>query len=131
MGAHRTRIAGVLLSGVVLTLAGALPARAAGDSEAGRKIAQTHCSRCHVIGSYNKMGGIMSTPSFQLLVNALKDYRERFETFYARRPHPVFIRVKGFKPLNDLPPNAAPVDIELDDVDNLLAFVETLKKKKP
>ena len=40
---------------------------AGGDAEAGRKISETHCARCHVVGDFNPMGGIGSTPSFQLL----------------------------------------------------------------
>jgi hypothetical protein len=97
----------------------------------GRAIAEKHCSRCHVIGDFNKFGGIGSTPSFQLLVNAFDDWQERFETFQARRPHPSFVRVAGFDyPDPDVfPPNASPVEIELDDIAAVRAFAETLKKK--
>ena len=40
-------------------------------------------------------GGIGSTPSFQLLANSFPDYKDRFETFNARRPHPVFVIIEG------------------------------------
>ena len=40
----------------------------AGDVDKGRKVAELHCSRCHVVGDFNKNGGIASTPSFQMLV---------------------------------------------------------------
>jgi hypothetical protein len=63
-----------------------------------------------------------------LLVNALADWEERFETFYARRPHPVHVRVKGHKPLTELPPNAMPFEIELSDVADLIAYARTLIK---
>jgi len=97
--------------------------------EDGKSFAQTHCSRCHVIGDYNPNGGISSTPSFQLMVNALKDHEERFDTFYARPPHPAVIQVKGITKLDDLPYNAEPVIMTLDDVENIAAFAKTLRKQ--
>ena len=107
------------------------PAVADGDVEAGRKVAQQHCSRCHVIGNYNKYGGIGSTPSFQLLANSFPDYKDRFATFYARRPHPVFVIIEGYgRHMPELPPNAAPVKLPLRAVADVLAFVETLRKKR-
>ena len=60
-----------------------------------------------MIGDFNRMGGIGSTPSFQLLVNALKDFEDRFRSFFARRPHPAFVTVKGYPRLNDLPDASA------------------------
>lgn len=98
---------------------------AAGNPEKGQSISQQHCARCHVVGDYNRMGGIGSTPSFQLL-RGMPDWRERFETFYARRPHPVHVRAEGLPRLTDLPPNATPFTITLEDVDNIVAFVEQM-----
>lgn len=107
------------------------PSWAEGDIEEGRKVAELHCSRCHVIGDYNKYGGIGSTPSFQLLVNYLPDYIDRFETFFERRPHPNFVIIDGHERFMDhLPPNATPVKLPHRAVADVLAFVETLKKKK-
>lgn len=104
---------------------------AQGDAAQGRKIAEQHCSRCHVIGDYNKYGGIGSTPSFQLLVNQFPDYQERFETFFARRPHPAFVIVEGNeRRTEELPPNAAPVKLPSRAVADILAFVETLRTGK-
>jgi len=103
-------------------------ATAAGDVAKGHDLAATHCARCHVVSEKNRFSGISSTPSFMLLVNALADWEERFETFYARRPHPVHVRVKGHAPLTDLPPNAAPFEIEPADVEHILAYARTLKK---
>lgn len=110
-------------------LAVAEPAVAAGDIERGRTLAEQQCSRCHVIGDFNRMGGIGSTPSFQLLVNALKDFEDRFRSFFARRPHPAFVTVKGYPRLNDLPDNAAPIEITYEQVEDVLAFAKTLKKQ--
>ncbi len=51
---------------VAIRVAASFPiASAQAGSEAGRKIAETHCARCHVVGDFNPMGGIGSTPSFQ------------------------------------------------------------------
>ena len=109
----------------------AVPAAADGDGEAGRKVAEQHCARCHVVGDYNKYGGIGSTPSFQLLANSFPDYKDRFETFFARRPHPVFVIIEGYgRHMPELPPNAAPVKLPLSAVADVLAFVETLRKKR-
>jgi len=95
----------------------------------GKAFAEQNCARCHVIGDFNPNGGISSTPSFQLLVNALKDYEERFDTFYLRPPHPAAVAVEGIKKLDELPYNAVPVQINLEQVKNIAAFVKTLKKK--
>jgi hypothetical protein len=84
-----------------------------------------------VVGSYNPGGGISSTPSFQLLVKRRPDYKERFRTFYARRPHPAFLSIKGIGRIRpDLPPNAMPIELTQEDVLDVSAFIETLKPKK-
>lgn len=118
----RSRLVAPLLVLPLLT-AGA-SALAAGDPEKGRTIAEQHCARCHVIGDKNRMGGIGSTPSFPLL-RRMPDWRERFETFYARRPHPVHVRVDGVRKWSDTPSNAAEIRMTIDDVDHILAYVET------
>ena len=110
-----------------------LAAEEKGDIGKGRKVAEQHCARCHVVGDFNPGGGISSTPSFQLLVKRRPDYKERFQTFFARRPHPAFLSIKGVGRIRpDLPPNAQPVELTQKDVSNVAAFIETLKpKKKP
>ena len=116
----------VLLAAILLA---PVAARAEGDAKHGRELAEQHCSRCHVVGTFNPTGGIGSTPSLQLLVNALEDWQVRFETFFARRPHPAFVTVRNSPRLTDLPANAAPITIEPEDVQDLLAFAATLKTK--
>ncbi len=121
----RDLLAGIAI-GLCITMS--TPVRADGDIAAGRRVAEQHCSRCHVVGDFNPMGGISSTPSFQLLVKRRPDYRDRFETFYARRPHPAFVSIEGIGRLHEnLPPNAAPVELPKNAVADILAFVETLK----
>ncbi len=53
------RLMPLLVLGLIVVAADAL---AGGDAVAGRKVAIDNCSRCHVVGDYNPMGGIDSTP---------------------------------------------------------------------
>jgi len=100
----------------------------ADDINRGRKISQEHCARCHVVGDYNPTGGIASTPSFQMLVKRRPDYKERFSTFYARRPHPAFMLIEGIeRPVKHIPPYAHPVSLTIEDIECISVFVETLK----
>jgi hypothetical protein len=104
-------------------------ASAGGDVERGRLVAQKHCSRCHVIGEFNKYGGIGSTPSFQMLVNYMDDYRERFETFYVRNPHPSLIAIEGLEiTVESTPHGTEPIKLPQQAVKDILVFVETLRK---
>lgn len=122
----------IALAQIILAF-GAVSAQAAekGNIGKGQKIAEKHCTRCHVVGSFNPGGGISSTPSFQLLVKRRPDYKERFRTFYARRPHPAFLSIKGIGRIRpDLPPNAMPIELMQEDVLDISAFIETLKPKK-
>ncbi|MFQ5625275.1 MAG: c-type cytochrome [Methyloligellaceae bacterium] len=119
-----------LFAAMLAATDGSLAAEEKGNIEKGRQIAQQHCSRCHVVGDYNPGGGISSTPSLQLLVKRRPDYKERFRTFFARRPHPAFLSIKGVGRIRpDLPPNAQPVELTQEDVSDVAAFVETLKPK--
>lgn len=103
----------------------------AADVQRGKELSQQHCARCHVVGDFNPTGGISSTPSFQLLVKRRPNYRERFETFYTRRPHPAFVIIEGVERLMpELPVNASPVVLPIEAVDDIVAFVETLKPKQ-
>ncbi|MBO6519483.1 MAG: cytochrome c [Rhodospirillales bacterium] len=112
----------------LLLLAAMAPPAAADDAKVGQKIAEEHCSRCHVIGDYNKFGGIGSTPSFNA-IKYLDDWRDRFQTFFLRRPHPAFVQVEGYPPPTDLEPYATPVILKPAAVTDILAFVETLKAR--
>ncbi|MCB1521373.1 MAG: hypothetical protein KDJ37_12470 [Hyphomicrobiaceae bacterium] len=128
---RRPAVALALIARLSVALIGASAAvtavRAEGQADNGQKLAETHCSRCHVIGSFNPHGGIGSTPSFRLLVTALADWRERFETFYARRPHPAFVAIEGIgRPREDLPPNAHPVTLPKSALDDLVALAERM-----
>ena len=99
---------------------------AAGDVTAGREAAGQHCTRCHIVGDLNTMS-IGSTPSFQYMVNHLDDFEQRFLTFYTLRPHPAFVRIEGIPPLTDIPSPIAPIELTLQQVEDIAAFVATLK----
>ena len=120
---------------IVITLAailGALSAtgaNAAGDAKKGREISIRHCARCHVVGDYNRLGGIDSTPSFQLLARRA-DFVERLQSFYQRRPHPVFVRVPGVPRWSKQPPYATPFEVTPAQIEHIIAFVATLKNWK-
>ncbi len=114
----------VFCAGALLATA----ARAEGNVKTGREISVTHCTRCHVVGDANPNGGINSTPSFQLLARR-DDWRERFQTFFERRPHPVFVRVPGVPPWTKLPSVVEPFNITLQEIEDVMAFVETLVPK--
>ncbi len=114
---------------VAILLAASVPvasAWAGGNAEAGRKISETHCARCHVVGEFNPMGGIGSTPSFQLLAKR-NDWLERFETFFERRPHPVFVRVPDVARWTNLPSHVKEFEVTLANIDDIIAFVKTLQ----
>ena len=100
-------------------------AQAEGDVEIGQKLSKQHCARCHVVDD-NKYGGINSTPSFQLLAKR-DDYFDRFQTFYDRRPHPVFVRIPGVRRWTDLPSPVTPFEMTLEQVEDIIAYVETLR----
>lgn len=125
----RTMMAAIF-SGLVFAFPISVSALENGSADAGRKTAARHCTRCHVVGDINPGGGISSTPSFQLLVRRRPDYKDRFQTFFARRPHPAFLWLEGVGRIRpDLPPNAKPVELTEQDVADMLAYVETLKAK--
>ena len=118
-------MAGAALAAAILPVAGA---QADGDREAGRRIAVQHCARCHVVGDINPYGGIGSTPSFQLLAKR-DDWLERFQTFYERRPHPVFVRVPDVERWTKLPSHVKEFPVTLENIQDIIAFVETLRPK--
>jgi mono/diheme cytochrome c family protein len=116
----------LLAMALAMTLALPASVRAEGDATKGRQIAIDHCSRCHVIPDHNPYGGIGSTPSLRLLARR-DDYLERFQTFYARRPHPVFVRVPDVPPPSDDPAFIATFEITPQQIEDLIAYVEAVR----
>ncbi len=97
----------------------------AADVRRGRELSIKRCSQCHVVGDYNRMGGIGSTPSFQWLTQ-LRDYETRLRTFYSRPPHPVFARVRGYPRWSTAPSPLPEFSITAKEIEDILAFVRTL-----
>ncbi len=74
---------------------------------------------------------LIPSPTFgySSLLAKREDYLERFQTFYERRPHPVYVRVPGVPRWSEFPSHVAEFTVNLDDIENIIAFVETLRKK--
>ncbi len=95
-----------------------------GDLALGKRVARRNCGRCHVVSAENRMQGIGSTPSFAVL-RALKDWDERFSTWYVRPPHPGFTQIAGitppFSPAS--PPPIVPIEITPEEYQALMAWI--------
>lgn len=99
-----------------------------GDALIGRQVAQDSCARCHVVGTGRGLSGIGSTPSFAVL-RSLTDWEERFSAFYALKPHPAFTQIIEVTPPfpENRPPPIVPIELTLDQVEAVLAYVAALK----
>lgn len=100
----------------------------AGDAAEGLKLSSVHCGRCHVVSEANRMNAIGSTPSFFVL-RTMRDWHRRFQSFFALNPHPSFTQVAEVTepfPINR-PSPIAPVEITLDDLDAIMAYVNQLE----
>ena len=97
--------------GLILLLP-AWAAQAAGDAQEGRRVAETWCARCHVVGTAKPYGGIDTTSTLFLMSEQLDDYRQRVQTFKDRRPH----KALDFD------------EVSRDDLENLLAYIGTLER---
>lgn len=98
-----------------------------GDVALGSRLALVHCGRCHVVDKRNRMGGIGSTPSFAAM-RARGHWYDLFQSYWAQNPHPSFTEVVGVtEPFGvDNVSHIAPVKITLEEIDAIVAFVETL-----
>ncbi len=97
-----------------------------GNTELGRDVAGAHCTRCHKIAPEDR-STIGSTPSFMAL-KALPDWVDRFAQFYLLNPHPSFIQIEDMTAPFDprRPPSLVPVEITVDEFNDLLAYVQTV-----
>ena len=88
-------------------------ARADGDRDKGRDLAEALCKGCHVVGADNRHGGIDSTPSFFLMHDKLDGYRERLWSLKQRPPHTAYERL-------DI--------ISAADIEHLIAYISGLER---
>ncbi|MEM9277776.1 MAG: c-type cytochrome [Pseudomonadota bacterium] len=95
----------------------------------GKLLSEKHCSRCHVVDPLKPFTGISSTPSFKLLVTALNDWEERFQSFNARLPHQSIVRFEDEEPDPDVEDLRPPVELKYKDVDALVAYARSLLKE--
>lgn len=99
-----------------------------GDAALGARLALVHCGRCHVVDKRNRMGGIGSTPSFAAM-RARGNWYDLFSKYWSQNPHPSFTELVGVtEPFgkNNVT-HIAPVQITVDDLEAIVAFVETLE----
>ena len=101
-----------------------------GDAALGSRLALVHCGRCHVVDKRNRMGGIGSTPSFSAM-RGRPHWYDLFLTYWTQNPHPSFTEVIDVtEPFSETHvSHIAPVRITLEEIDAIIAFVETIKPK--
>ena len=100
-----------------------------GDVRKGKTIAVLHCKRCHVVDS-DVYSGIGSTPSFHAMKSSSR-WVERFSAFWTENPHVSIISVEDlFDAGGDSSPvPIAPVNLKLEDIDDILAYVDSIQAK--
>lgn len=99
-----------------------------GDAVQGQDLSVTHCARCHAVNEATRMNAMASTPSFMVL-RAMADWDVRFQTFYVLAPHPAFTQIDEVTPPFpiDRPSPIAPMEITLDELEAILAFVSAME----
>ena len=99
-----------------------------GNIDEGEKLSLYHCGRCHVVNEKNRMNSLGSTPSFAML-RTLGDWSDRFGAFFVLNPHPSFTQIEDVtEPFDPSRPSPiAPVEMTLDDLDAILAYVSKIK----
>jgi len=103
---------------IVLAVAALLApgaALAAGDPDAARGIVQEYCVNCHEVPGYYAPSGqtAVNAPAFQEFADQPDVYSRDRLTGFLRKPH---------YPM-------AKFTLSADDIANLIAFIETLKKE--
>lgn len=98
-----------------------------GDVVLGHEVSRAKCTRCHSVDEATRGWGIGSTPSFGVL-RALPDWEQRFGAFYALNPHPSFTQIADITPPfpDDRPSPIAPVEMNIDELEALLAYVAAM-----
>ena len=101
-----------------------------GDPLRGHEIARRHCMRCHVVDSESPYAGIGSTPSFAAM-RSFPDWQDTFAAFWAANPHRAVVTVEDMSEEKDpeRPLHVAPVLLTQKDLDDLMAYVATIKPK--
>ena len=100
-----------------------------GDVAYGLSLSQQHCKRCHVVDD-NAFAGIDSTPSFHAM-RSFDDWQERFTAFWTVSPHLNVISITEVHEAGSktVPVTISPIRISLEQVDDILAYVASIKPK--
>lgn len=98
-----------------------------GNVELGHDVSRAKCTRCHAVDDATRGWGIGSAPSFGVL-RALADWEQRFAAFYVLNPHPSFTQILELTPPFpiDRPSPIAPVEMDLDELEAILAYVAAM-----
>jgi mono/diheme cytochrome c family protein len=104
-----------LSAALAMAVAGMLAAeaQAAGDPLRGREVAEKLCGRCHAWDPERPWNSIGSTPSFMWMARRLDFWRERVLSVTDRRPH-----------------IAQKFEVTAQDLEDVLAYIETLKPRE-
>ncbi len=112
---------------VMLFASSALAENASSLPERGFALAKLHCARCHIVDESNRFTGTSSTPSFKTMVSFLPDWKDRFDSFMSRNPHPAHIRLDVDDPRpENLPATIQELILTQDDIEAILAYVDQL-----
>tara|TARA_B000000532_G_scaffold44537_1_gene33611 strand:+ start:3694 stop:4470 length:777 start_codon:yes stop_codon:yes gene_type:complete len=100
-----------------------------GDIKNGLLVSQKHCKRCHVVDD-NAFAGIDSSPSFHAM-RSFEDWEERFRAFWTVSPHLNVISIKEVYDAGSKlsPVVIVPIELSLDDIDDILSYVSKIKPK--
>tara|TARA_B100000902_G_C27232781_1_gene875788 strand:+ start:397 stop:1173 length:777 start_codon:yes stop_codon:yes gene_type:complete len=100
-----------------------------GDIASGLSLSQDHCKRCHVVDE-NSFAGIDSSPSFHAM-RSFDNWHERFTAFWTVSPHLNVISITEVYEAgsNSVPTTIAPIELSLDQIDDILAYVASIKPK--
>jgi len=100
-----------------------------GNIASGLGWSQKHCKRCHVVDD-NAFAGIGSTPSFHAM-RSFEDWEERFRAFWTVSPHLNVISItEVYDAGSNLSPVViAPIELTLDEVDDILSYVSKIVPK--
>lgn len=102
-----------------------------GPVRSGYALSKLHCARCHIIHPDDRFTGHASTPSFMIMIDALEDWPERFDTFMGRNPHPAHLRLEGSDARPDnLPATIVEVILTQQEIEDILAYVDYLAKEQ-
>ncbi|WP_417684338.1 hypothetical protein [Roseibium sp.] len=121
---------GVFAALTALSIQPALASPTEALQQRGFELSKLHCARCHIISEKDRFAGTSSTPSFKIMIEFLKDWEDRFDTFMARNPHPAHVRLQGDGPRPDnLPATIQEVILTLDDIEAILAYVDQMARE--